>query len=53
MRNKRILQELGEILALFQPHNIPVIVLKGACLAHTVYQNIGLRVMLDLDLLVT
>lgn len=51
IRNKRILQELGELLTLFQQQQIPVIVLKGACLANTVYPHPGLRVMLDLDLL--
>ena len=51
IRNKRILQELGELLTLFRQQQIPVIVLKGACLANTVYPHPGLRVMLDLDLL--
>lgn len=51
IRNKRILQELSKLLHLFQHHNLPVIVLKGACLATTVYPRPGLRVMLDLDLL--
>lgn len=39
------------LLRLFQHHNIQVIVLKGACLANTVYTYAGLRVMMDLDLL--
>lgn len=51
MRNTRIAQELSKLLRLFQQHNIQVIVLKGACLANTVYTYAGLRVMMDLDLL--
>lgn len=51
MQNKRISQELSKLLRLFQRHHIQVIVLKGACLANTVYTYPGLRVMMDLDLL--
>jgi hypothetical protein len=44
--------ELKSILSLFNSHKIPVIVLKGAYLAKEVYSKIGLREMVDIDLLV-
>jgi hypothetical protein len=44
--------ELQKILNAFSQANIPVIVIKGAVLATTVYSKIGLRPMGDLDLLV-
>lgn len=43
---------LAEILLACQAENIPVLVLKGAVLAHLVYPQPGLRPMRDLDLLV-
>ncbi len=45
-------QELERILQAFDEAGIPVIVLKGAALAATVYEDIGLRPMGDLDLLI-
>jgi hypothetical protein len=51
-RNMRFYQELKKLLRLFQEHDIKVIVLKGAYLAQAVYDNIGLRIMGDIDLLV-
>jgi hypothetical protein len=48
----RLFQELGNILRAMQAANLPVIPLKGACLAETVYGNIALRPMGDVDLLV-
>jgi Uncharacterised nucleotidyltransferase len=51
-RNLRLFQELGNILSALQAANLPVIPLKGACLAETVYGNIALRPMGDVDLLV-
>jgi hypothetical protein len=45
-------KELGVILKSFDEAGISVIVLKGAALAATVYEDIGLRPMGDLDLLV-
>lgn len=51
-RNLSVFQDLGDILRAFQAANIPVIPLKGACLAETVYGNIALRPMGDLDVLV-
>jgi hypothetical protein len=44
--------ELSKILIAFNDAGIDVIVLKGAFLAETVYKNIGLRPMSDLDLLI-
>ncbi len=51
-RNLDIYRELQAIMALFQVQHIPVIVLKGAYLAEIVYDNIAVRPMTDLDLLV-
>lgn len=48
----RIGRELAEILALFETHAIPVILLKGAHLGYVVYGNAALRTMGDLDLMV-
>ncbi len=44
--------KLKEILLAFSRVGIAVIVLKGAALAELVYHGLGLRTMLDLDLLV-
>lgn len=52
LRNIRLYQELSRLLLLLQEKNIAVIVLKGAYLAEAVYDNIGLRSMSDVDLLV-
>jgi hypothetical protein len=43
---------LGKVIAGFRDAGIPVIVLKGALLAKTLYPSPGLRYMSDLDLLV-
>ena len=53
-RSLLIYQELSCILtALYSfPHHPPIIVLKGAALAITLYPSIALRPMADLDLLV-
>ncbi len=45
-------QELGDLLAQCARENISMILLKGAALANTVYPNIALRPMGDLDLLI-
>jgi hypothetical protein len=50
--NMALMGELKSILSLFNSHKIPVIVLKGAYLAKEVYSKIGLREMVDIDLLV-
>jgi len=51
-RNLRLFHELGGILEALRAGNVPVIPLKGACLAETVYGDTALRPMFDLDLLV-
>ena len=49
-RNTRIFHEVGKILRALQAANIPVIPLKGIWLAESVYGNIALRSMGDVDL---
>ena len=44
--------ELRNILKALEKHGIDTIVLKGVALAETAYGNIGLREMLDIDILV-
>lgn len=51
-RNLRIYNELSKVLKAFTDAGIDVIVLKGAVLAETVYKNVGLRVIGDVDMLV-
>ena len=51
-RSMRLFHELGTILRAFQAAGIPVIPLKGACLAEAVYGDVALRPMADIDLLV-
>ncbi len=52
MRNTSIKIELQKVIALLNQADKQVIVLKGAALLDTVYQNIALRPMVDIDLLV-
>ena len=52
MHNQKILKELEVLARLFDQADIPVVVLKGACFALTIYPDIGLRPMGDLDILV-
>ena len=51
-RNIRIYQEISAILSSFNKENLKVIPLKGIFLAEKVYNNIALRTMGDIDLLV-
>ena len=51
-RNIRRYHQLQPVLAALRDRGIPVILLKGACLAEIVYRNIALRPMRDVDLLV-
>ena len=53
IQNKSLYQELDRILDALAEAGVPVIVLKGADLAVSLYPDIGLRPMCDLDLLVT
>jgi hypothetical protein len=52
MNNQRILSELSTLARLFQQADIPAVVLKGACFVLTLYPDIGLRPMSDLDIMV-
>ena len=45
-------EELGRLLVGFDQEQIPVILLKGCALAVTIYPDMGLRPMVDLDILV-
>ncbi len=51
-QNLDIFNELEILAREFSRANIPVVLLKGACFALTIYPDIGLRPMGDLDLLV-
>ena len=51
-RNMNLYHELSHVLTVLRHDDIPVIVLKGAHLAEIVYENIALRPMCDVDLLV-
>lgn len=51
-RNMLLQDGLSELLSAFNREGIPVIVLKGAALLGSVYQDISLRPMSDLDILV-
>jgi hypothetical protein len=52
MNNGEIIKELETLTRLFDRARIPVVALKGVCFALTIYADIGLRPMVDLDLLV-
>ena len=52
MNNEQILEELVTLTRLFAQAGIPVVALKGICFALTIYPDLGLRPMVDLDLLV-
>lgn len=52
LRNLLLLRELGRCLKALSAAAVPVIVLKGAALIETVYSNVSLRPMVDVDLLV-
>jgi hypothetical protein len=51
-RNMLLQDELGRILSAFNKEGIPVVILKGSALLDTVYPDISLRPMSDLDILV-
>ncbi len=52
MRNQRNFKELEVLSGLFARAEIPMVALKGICFALTIYPDIGLRPMGDMDLLV-
>lgn len=51
-RNMLLQNELSRITGLFNEQGIKIIVLKGAALLGTIYENIALRPMNDIDVLV-
>jgi hypothetical protein len=52
LANQVRMRVLCDILSAYDAARIPVLVLKGAALSHTVYPDISLRPMSDLDILV-
>jgi hypothetical protein len=52
MRNQKNLKELEVLSRLFARAEIPMVVLKGICFALSIYPDIGLRPMGDMDILV-
>jgi hypothetical protein len=52
INNEQMVQELERLMRHFDPAGIPVVALKGVCFALTIYPNLGLRPMADVDLLV-
>jgi len=51
-RNTLILEDLRSIIRILTLYGIDTIVLKGACLIETIYDDIALRPMHDIDILV-
>ncbi len=51
LNNLRLNTELSRLLAALEKENIPLIPLKGIVLSNTVYENISLREMNDIDVL--
>jgi hypothetical protein len=49
-RNQRILARCAEILDAAEAAGVPMLPLKGACFAETLYGDVALRPMVDLDL---
>lgn len=52
MQNQTNFKELETLVHLFHQAEIPVVALKGVCFSLTIYPDIGLRPMGDLDLMV-
>lgn len=50
--NKILLSELGDLACIFGEAAIPIVALKGSDFVVTIYPDIGLRPMSDLDLLI-
>lgn len=53
LRNALLWEELSRVLRLLAQAGIPAILLKGAAVAETVYGNVAVRPMRDLDLLLS
>ena len=51
-QNRHFSQALRELLEVFAEASIPVIVLKGLSLVELIYGNLGLRPLIDLNLLI-
>ncbi len=51
-QNTLRLQEAGRVLNALRKEEIPVIALKGLALAEPLYQNIALRPMIDIDVMI-
>ena len=51
-KNLSILRQLKDLLEAFSKNGIEAIVFKGLVLAHFVYQDLGVRPMTDIDILV-
>jgi hypothetical protein len=52
VRNMRRYHALGQLVHALHNQQIPVLILKGANLAATVYESIALRAMVDIDILI-
>ena len=52
LQNQQIFEELKILAWRFHQADIPIVVIKGVCYALTIYPDIGLRPMGDIDLLV-
>jgi hypothetical protein len=52
LKNELLLRKAGEVIEALQGTDIPVLVLKGAALCLTYYDDVGARPMGDVDLLV-
>jgi hypothetical protein len=52
IKNMNLYLKLKEVLEVFLKHSIPIIILKGSALAPLVYNDLAIRPMVDLDLLV-
>ena len=52
IRNALLFEELAHILEKFAAEKISLIMLKGTALAETIYNNIAVRPMVDIDILV-
>jgi hypothetical protein len=52
MQNQKFLKELETLAQRFHAAGIPLVLLKGACFALTIYPEISVRPMGDLDILV-
>ncbi len=50
--NARIFDDISQLLAFCQEHNIPIILLKGLSLAQELYNDLNVRPMKDADILV-